>query len=486
MKRFATSFLALAACTSLPAQTLTTLYSLTATDGSAPNGLVQGTDGNFYGTTQAYHGILAGTVFKIDPRGAFTTLYNFCSQPNCADGQYPIGSLVLGTDGNFYGTTSQSGRYDGGTIFKITPGGVLTTLYNFCALMACADGMIPQASLLQAVNGDFYGIALQGGAHGDGALFKITPAGKFTTLYSFCSQPACADGLADAAALIQAANGELYGTTSGRTTNTGKNGVWSTIFSITERGMFSTFYDFCGADSCTGILPTALVQAPAGEFYGATTYGGAIEGGTLFKLSPGGTLTTLYNFCAKFSHNACWDGNLPVGLIAATDGSFYGATLYGGAHALNYGGALFRITEAGDYSLLYSFCSLANCADGAWPAAAPVEGTDGNFYGTTFEGGGECVSGAPHSCGTVYRLSLGLAPFIRALPHSGKIGDTISILGTNLTGTTAVAFHGAPATFTVVSPTQITATVPAGATTGAIQVTMPSGTLSSAGPFLIH
>jgi uncharacterized repeat protein (TIGR03803 family) len=371
-------------------------------------------------------------------------------------------------------------------IFKITPAAVVTTLYSFCALPACTDGSGPQAGLLQAVNGDFYGLTNSGGANGKGTVFKVTASGALTILHSFCSEAACADGAYPGTALIQAANGDLYGTTDDRGSETGEFYATGTVFTITERGAFTTLYDFCHASYCAGVYPTALLQTLTGELYGTTDYAGAYGSGTVFKISPGGMATALYNFCTQDFNNACYDGNLPTGLIEGTDGNFYGAVFNGGANAKDYGGALFQITAGGAYSLVYSFCSLANCADGAWPAASPVQGTDGNFYGTTFEGGGECSPGAPHSCGTVYKLSLGLAPFVRTLPHSGKIGDTISILGANLTGTTAVAFNGVPAKFTVVSAAQITATVPSGAATGSIQVATPSGTLSSAGPFIVR
>ena len=196
------------------AGTLTTLHSFDWYDGaSAIGALVQGSDGNLYGTT--YGGGAeprVGTVFKITPGGALTTLYSFCAQANCTDGQQPYAGLVRGTDGNFYGTTLEGGANTGcslgagtcGTVFKITPGGALTTLHSFCAQAGCADGGNPYAGLVQARDGNFYGTTFERGANGYGTVFKITPGGTLTTLYSFCSQTNCADGQYPYAGLVQA------------------------------------------------------------------------------------------------------------------------------------------------------------------------------------------------------------------------------------------------------------------------------------------
>jgi len=155
-------------------------------------------------------------------------------------------------------------------------------------------------------------------------------------------------------------------------------------------------------------------------------------------------------------------------LIQATDGSLYGATAFGGAQG---DGAIFKVTTGGTLTTLYSFCSRAKCPDGVNPQAALVQGTDGNFYGTTSAGG--------IYNGTIFKLSVGLGPFVESLPGSGKVGAVVKILGTKLKGTTAVSFNGTAATFTVVSNTEITTTVPAGATTGFVTVTTPSGKLKS-------
>ena len=140
-------------------------------------------------------------------------MYNFCSHTGCTDGEFPQTGLVQASDGNLYGTTILGGAYGSGTIFQLTLSGTLTTLYNVCSQSGCPDGNYLYAALIQAKDGDLYGIMQVGGAHGSGTIFKITLSGALTTLYSFCSQPACADGQYPAAALVQAASGTLFGTT---------------------------------------------------------------------------------------------------------------------------------------------------------------------------------------------------------------------------------------------------------------------------------
>jgi len=191
----------------------TTLVDFDGSDGGFPysNVLTQGSDGNFYGATY-YAGLCfqCGTVFKMTPAGTLTTLYRFCSQTNCTDGINPVGSLVQAPNGDFYGVAHFGGVYGGGTVFKITRAGNLTTFYNFCSLANCADGEGP-TGLVQVSNGNFYGVANLGGANGAGTIFEITPAGQLTTLYSLCAQTNCADGQTPFGALVQARNGDLYG-----------------------------------------------------------------------------------------------------------------------------------------------------------------------------------------------------------------------------------------------------------------------------------
>ncbi len=449
------------------ATTFTTLVNFHGTTGDRPYfvDLVQGTDGNLYGTTSGGGTEGEGTVFKITPTGTLTTLYNFCSQSGCSDGYFPYAGLVLASNGNFYGTTGEGGANEtGGTVFEITPAGTLTTLYSFCSQTSCTDGELPEGSLVQATNGDFYGTTVSGGTYNEGTVFRITAAGALTTLYSFCSQPGCADGYFPYAGLVLASNGNFYGTTGGG----GANGV-GTVFEITPAGTLTTVHSFCSATDCSdGDTPhAALIQAANGNFYGTTGYGGASNEGTVYEITPAGKLTTLYSFCSLAS---CTDGATPqAGLVQATNGEFYGITEGGGA---NDDGTIFEITPAGKLTTLYSFCSQASCADGELPFGGLALATNGVFYGTTYEGGA-------NGDGTVFSLAVGLGPFVQTVQNAGKVGSAVIILGSNLTGATSVSFSGTVARFSVVSATEITTAVPAGATTGTVSVATPGGTLDS-------
>jgi uncharacterized repeat protein (TIGR03803 family) len=468
----------------LPAQTFNTLVNFDGTNGSGPywGHLIQGTDGNFYGTT-AWSGGNGnfGTVFNITPGGLLTTLYIF----NFTEGANPFAGLVQGNDGNFYGTTQGGGSVGNGTVFNITSGGLLTTLFSFCAAGGypdnCSDGDNPQSGLIQVADGSFYGTTVNGSTnhgvgdhcdYGCGTIFKITPEGTETTLYDFCSLADCRDGaLPHGAALVQAIDANLYGTTE----SGGAHGR-GTVFKISATGALTTLYSFCSQSDCAdGATPSSgLVQATDGSFYGTTYHGGVHNRGTVFKISATGALTTLYSFC---SQSDCADGAHPYsGLVQATDGNFYGTTYDGGAHSR---GTVFQIsaTSATDtLKTLYSFCSQRHCADGAYPYAGLVQATDGSFYGTTYHGGA-------NGDGIVFSLSVGLGPFVETLSTSGNVGTEVRILGTNLTGAESVTFNGTPAFFKVKSSSEIVAVVPPGATTGMVQVVAHGGTLSSNVPF---
>jgi uncharacterized repeat protein (TIGR03803 family) len=406
-----------------------------------------------------------GTVFSLTPSGTLTTLYSFCSQSGCTDGQNTRAALVQATNGNFYGTTVSGGANGYGTVFKITPNGTLTTLYSFCSQSGCTDGQYPFAGLVQATNGDFYGTT-EYGAIGYGTVFKITPNGTLTTLHSFAGYPT--DGASPYAGLIQATNGDLYGTTTAGGANGG-----GTAFKITLSGTLTTLYSFCSRSGCTdGEGPVAgVVQATNGDLYGITNQGGADGYGTVFKITPSGTLTTLYSFGSQSGDGA----NPTAGLVRATNGDLYGTTYLGGA---NNGGTVFSLTPSGTLTTLYSFCSQSGCTGGIDPYAGLVQATNGDLYGTTSSGGA-------YDAGTVFSLSVGLGPFVETLPTSGKVGAAVKILGTNLTGATSVSFNGTASVFTVVSASEITTTVPTGATTGTVQVVTPNGTLLSNVPFRV-
>jgi uncharacterized repeat protein (TIGR03803 family) len=465
----------------LQAQTFTTLVNFDITNGADPYlmSLVQGPNGNLYGTTDSGGGFAGcgppgcGTVFEITRNGTLTQLYNFGAEGH---GAYPLAGLLLAPNGKFYGTTARVG-----SVFEISSKGQLRTVYAFCSKPNCSDGSTPWAGLMLATDGNFYGTTAYGGstncAAGCGTVFKITPGGQLDTLYNFCFASNCADGYQPFAALVEGTDGNLYGTTYLGGNNSGDcfSGC-GTIFKITPTGSLTTLYQFALTD---GQNPDAsLIQGVDGKFYGTTVKGGALGDGTVFEITSAGNLTTLYSFSGG-------DGMGPyAGLIQATDGNFYGTTYLGGDFSCNYDrscGTVFKLTPAGTLTTLHVF----EYADGAEPFGGLVQATDGTFYGAAYSGGNFVCDRAVDfpGCGTVYSLSVGLGPFIAFVRPYGKVGQTGGILGQGFIGTTSVSLNGIPASFTVVSDTFIKATVPVGATTGYVTVTTPSGTLTSNVPF---
>lgn len=455
----------------MSAQTFTVLTSLSsiAPPGGGGNlvwSLVQGLDGNFYGTSNGGGLVCAnnpfatcGTVFKVTPVGALTVIHDFC-QNGCTDGGAPFSGLFVSPSGLLYGTTTQDLVNHGGTVYSITPSGKLTTLLSFTG--GGGQGT-PYGPVTQA-DGAFYGITALGGTAEDGTTYRLTPSGTLTTLHTFSGADGNQVGLVGESLLL-AQNGDFYGVTPYGTKNANTCG---TIFRMTPAGAFTTLYSFANT-STQGCGPAdGLVQSPNGDFYGTAVGGGPAGDGTIFKMTPTGSLTVLYNFC---SQSDCADGSQPnAGMILGTDGNFYGTTISGGA---NNRGAIFQITPGGTFKVLYSFCSQSGCADGESPYSGLIQSTNGNFYGTTSDGGGG------ENGGTAFKLSMDLPPFVQSLPASGAVGAQVTILGTDLTGATSVTFDGVAATFKVIEPTAILATVPTGAHTGRIKVETPGGALVS-------
>lgn len=309
-----------------------------------------------------------GTVFRVSPQGVFTTLHAFCVDSTCSDGMIPS-ALVLGSDGNFYGTTYEGGAVGSacnqtvgcGSIFKVTASGVLTTIYSFCSVAKCADGGFPTAPVVQGTDGNFYGTTAFGGTQSNNS----------------CAQ------------------------------NCG------TVYKITPAGSLTPLHEFCSqADCADGLDPeVGLVQGTDGNFYGATQGGGTgtcvnvVGCGTIFRITPNGSLTTLHDFCSQTN---CADG-FPARdrLMQASDGKFYGMTEVGGAHCESGGrdgcGTLFEITSSGVFNTLYSFCSQFHCTDGAYPFSGLVQASNGDLYGLTASGG---TSGS----GTVFSWSFTVLP----------------------------------------------------------------------------
>jgi uncharacterized repeat protein (TIGR03803 family) len=439
-----------------PAGGLTPLYSFSyGTDGASPYaGLVQGTDGDFFGTASAGGTFNSGVVFKITPAGALTTLYEFSYG---SGGANPFAGLVQGSDGNFYGTTVAGGTNNEGTVFKITPAGALTTLYSFVG----SDGRFPQEALVQGTDGNFYGTTPSGGTSGSGTIFKITPTGTLTTLYSFVGS----DGATPQGGLVQGTDGNFYGTT-----NQGGTIGFGTVFKITPAGTLTSLHSFAGTE---GRYPRAgIVQGADGIFYGTTAAGGTGNHGTVFKITPAGVLTTIYSFTGSSG------GLVYGGLVQGTDGNFYGTTWNGGTSA-NYG-TVFRITPTGVLTTLHVY---TYSSDGALPTAGLAQGTDGDFYGTASSGGS--LGG-----GVVFRMTSGPGPspaVTGVSPSGGPVsgGTVVTISGTDFQPGGTVDFGGtAAAGVTYVSATTIYALTPVHAA-GAVTVTvtnpdLQAGSLASA------
>jgi uncharacterized repeat protein (TIGR03803 family) len=440
------------------------LVNFDGTNGQNPTDvtLVQGLDGNLYGTTHfgGTSGTDQGTVFKISPSGTLTTLYNFCQDTNCPDGDQPMTGLTLVIGGDFYGTTFGGGAHNSGTVFKITPAGKLTTIYSFCSLSGCADGLNPSVgtSLIQGTDGNLYGATSAGGVNGGGSIFKITPTGTLTTLYSWPSFVAQYP-----TGLVQGSNGNFYLTVSG---GVGQPGF---IAEITPAGKEITLYTFCSLKNCLdGSNPGGpLVQGANGDLYGTTAGGGEYGNGTFFELTLGGTLTSLHSFDYETAGNLGSAEN--SGVILGADGNFYGVGQAGGEDCTTGCGTLFQITPAGVLTTLYEFTG----GNTSWAPWGLAQDTSGAFFGTTANGG-------PDSEGTVYTVADGLAPFVKLVTNYGLEGKTIDILGQGFTSSSVVKFGGVPATsVTPDGSTALIATVPAGALTGSVTVTTGGTKLTS-------
>jgi uncharacterized repeat protein (TIGR03803 family) len=362
-------------------------------------GVIRASDGNFYGTTTFSGSANFGTIFKLTPTGTITALVNFTG-PN---GTYPIGALIQASDGNLYGTTSGGGGDANGhpfptyygTVFKVTLDGTLTTIFTF-TYDAVADrtpnGAHPQAALVQGTDGNLYGTTASGGTdsspgatNGYGTIFKMSTTGTLLMVVTVHSS-GVGEPATPRAPLIQGSDGNFYGTSPG-----GGNPTYSggTVFRCTPGGVVTVLHGFSnpeGRDPEGGV-----VQGSDGNFYGTTEAGGSANLGVVYRVTPAGGFTVLHTFTGT----AAPDGSQPFGeMILARDGNFYGTTQAGGALSI---GTIFKLTPAGVLTTVYNFPNEGTT--GAQPRGTLLEGSDGNFYGTTPGGN---ASGA----GTVFRLNI--------------------------------------------------------------------------------
>jgi uncharacterized repeat protein (TIGR03803 family) len=400
------------------AQTIQTVFSFSFTNGANPEAaLTLGNDGSFYGTTigggitnsaSTKYASGAGTVFQVAADGTFTTL-DFFSGTN---GAFPS-TLTLGSDGNFYGTTIVGGEWEKGTVFQVTTNGTLNTLVSFSG----TNGAFPYAGLLRGSDGNFYGTTESGGTNNHGTVFQIGTNGVLATLYSFTGGN---DGGYPYAGLVLGSDGSLYGTTYGG----GTNGV-GTVFQIGTNGSLTNLYSFTGGGD--GAYPYAgLVQNSDGTFFGTTRGGGTKGAGTVFQIGTNGLLTTLFSFSGTNGANP------EAALALGNDGNYYGTTYYGGASNSSHTsgmGTIFQLTTNGTLTTIVSFSGT----NGANPEGALALGDDGNFYGTTYQGG-FTNSGYPGGMGTAFRILL--TPSITVQPqsqtnHAGE-NVTFSVAATSI------------------------------------------------------
>lgn len=391
------------------------VFSIAPDDGAQPNGpLLQASDGNFYGTTLAGGAntcrgsdrIPCGVIFRIMPNGNEVVLHSFGA--SATDGYTPNAPLIQGKDGALYGTTASGGLHGGGTIYRITLSGDYTVLYSFGA--SATDGVVPVGGVIQAVDGTFYGTTASGGANhciqipqagsNCGTVFKLTADGKVTILYSFGNSPS--DGVEPQNSLLQASDGNFYGTTltggAGACGNPPLPHNCGTVFRITPEGVVTILHSFAVSPG-DGVAPQGpLIQGRDGALYGTTPNGGANAAGTVFRMPLSGGATVLYSFGAVTS-----DGRGPSPfLIQAKDGNFYGSTRSGGTFGGTQTGTIFRVTPAGTATTLHSFGPLTTTPSD--PLAGVIEGADGALYGVTAYNGQLGAVGARGGAGTLFKL----------------------------------------------------------------------------------
>jgi uncharacterized repeat protein (TIGR03803 family) len=382
-----------AVCVMLGAQSAQTqvfkaLFDFNGSDGALPYaGLIQDSKGNLYGTTQYGGAYNYGTVFTLSKSGQETVLYNFCSLSNCRDGAYPNTALTQDAEGNLYATTySGGGTGCGGAgcgvVFKLSKAGRESVLHSFCSRSTCGDGANPQGGVIRDAQGNFYGTTIYGGAYGHGTVFKLSNTGKEIVLHSFCSKSGCPDGSGPVAKLLLGANGNLYGTSGG-----GGLSGWGAVFKLYKSGKFFTLlYSFTNTPD--GAQPDAgVIQDANGNIYGTTTGGGAYKYGTVFKLSKTGRETVLHSFTSVA------DGAAPNGaVIRDVQGNLYGTTTFGGAYT--YYGTVFKLSKTGHKTTLHSFtggtdgalpyAELIQDSEGNLYGTTSDDGVSG-YYGTVFK-----------------------------------------------------------------------------------------------------
>jgi uncharacterized protein (TIGR03437 family) len=361
--------------------------------------LLETPEGNFYGTAAtggigykvAADSSGYGLIFEISPAGTLTVLHSF----NGTDGAMPA-TGVIASGGNLYGTfdgfapesfNSPGGSIPGG-IFQLTPSGTLSILDSVPQSVSLTlNGYSPISGLTIGPDGDSYGVIQNpsnGGCTGNcGTVFGMTPTGALQTIFVFNG----ADASAGYSALTLGPDGNFYGTA-----------LTGGIYRLTPGGTFTLLYTFLSPGGETSAPVGGLALGPDGNFYGMTEYGGTSpNSGTVFRITPNGTLTTLYDFNGSAAPFSGFQIGPNATLVLGPDGNFYGVTEYGGTcSAGEYGcDTIFRISPSGDFATVYTFRG----SDGRQPVTGLTLGSDGNFYGTTYYGGA-------NDAGTIFRLTI--------------------------------------------------------------------------------
>jgi uncharacterized repeat protein (TIGR03803 family) len=413
--------------------------------------MAQGPDGNLYMTDQLDGEYGLGSVYNISPSGEFTSFYSFCAEGGgcVTTGALPDGGVTLGSDGNFYGTVQNGGTHGFGQVFKLTPEGVHTAVYNFTGANP-GDGGAPDYPVFLATDGDLWGVQ---NVSTCGGLFKLTLKGVISNFP--LAAPACDNGSIPNLP-TEGSDGNFYGTTEEGGGSPCQPGC-GVVYKATAAGKIKVLHAFQGPD---GAFPQGvLVEGPDGNFWGVTEQYTA----GIFKISSSGEFSAVHTFAGPPN-----DVDFPVaGLTLGSDGNFYGVAGGGSDGA----GAIFEVTPAGDFSVLYSFPAAAG-PPGFGPCTALFQSTNGKFYGNT-------CGNSLGDTGFFYSFDVGLPPFVRTSTQSGAVGAKVTFLGQDFTGATEVEFGGASATFKIISDTELTAVVPAAAVTGIVSVVTSSGTVTA-------
>jgi uncharacterized repeat protein (TIGR03803 family) len=470
-----------------PAGQLTVIHNFVPSTGNVPRGgLTLGTDGNLYGTTCQGGNFNDGVVFKISTGGNYTVLHHL--NINNAEGTCPEAAPVQGTDGNFYGTTTEAPNPHVGTVYKMTPSGGLTTLYLFnvvnspCCTAPNGEGPL---ALTLGTDGNFYGTAKNGGTSTYGTIFKISTTGRFALLHSFSGPTK--DGGVPIGPIIQASDGNLYGMTN--------DGIL--VYKITPTGAFHGIFTL--TQSTGDLMFAGFTQATDGKLYTASSSLGAGGVGTIFSLTTGGTPSVIHPFSLA---NLDSGGSSPqVSLFQHTNGKLYGNTTNGGSglggvfYSLDMGLAPFvsllpplSSGKVGKVIQLLGQGFTGTTAVKFNGTVAPFSVVSNTYVTATVPNGATTGSitvttpGGTLKSNKQFRVTPQITSFS---PGSGAPGTAVTITGVSLKQTTKVAFGALAATFTVNSDTKVTVIVPSGAVTSKITVTTSGGTAQTATTFSV-